>query len=292
MFKAEDYVVAIPSYKRADKLKKATLMTLKYNNVDPKRIHVFVADEEQKKVYEDILDEGTYGKIVVGIRGMMNIRNFITEYFPVGAYVFCIDDDISHYRELIFDKNENREDYQDFIDSYVPKSTECTIYVGDNYGYEKRITNLEEHIIEGFHQCEKAGTQLFGFYTSDNPLFMSKGVSTNLTYIIGSSWGMINPGDIYVTMDDKEDYERTIRFYERFGAVCRLNYVGPATNYYDEPGGMQEERTLQRVKESALKLADLFPMFCKAFIKRSAKGEKWELRLKDKRPKENQVNLF
>ena len=39
----EDYVIAIPSYNRADNIKKATLNMLEINNIDPSKVHIFVA---------------------------------------------------------------------------------------------------------------------------------------------------------------------------------------------------------------------------------------------------------
>ena len=72
-----DYVIAIPSYKRAETLKSKTLSMLKSNKINSKKIHVFVANNEEKNIYESTLDKNSYGKIIVGIVGMKNIRNFI-----------------------------------------------------------------------------------------------------------------------------------------------------------------------------------------------------------------------
>ena len=75
-----DFVVAIPSYDRPKELKKKTLKMLDENKINKSIITIFVASDEQKKIYE--AEIGTDYKIVVGIKGMVNIRNFITDYYP------------------------------------------------------------------------------------------------------------------------------------------------------------------------------------------------------------------
>ena len=55
-----DYKIAIPSYKRAHTLKNKTLKILQEYKIDPKKIHIFVANEEEKKEYEKVIPKGTY----------------------------------------------------------------------------------------------------------------------------------------------------------------------------------------------------------------------------------------
>ena len=50
-----DYVVAIPSYKRPQTLKNKSLRVLQEHKIDPRRIDIFVADKEQEEL--DILNE-------------------------------------------------------------------------------------------------------------------------------------------------------------------------------------------------------------------------------------------
>ena len=94
--KRNEYVVAIPSYKRVNTLKNKTLRVLKESGIDHKKIYVFVADEEQKKLYRDSLDRDYQPKLIVGEPGIRNIRNFMANYFPEKQRIFYIDDDISH----------------------------------------------------------------------------------------------------------------------------------------------------------------------------------------------------
>ena len=52
-----DYVIAIPSYKRAETLKSKTLAMLKSNKINSKKIHIFDANNEEKKIYEETLNK-------------------------------------------------------------------------------------------------------------------------------------------------------------------------------------------------------------------------------------------
>ena len=48
----KDYVVAIPSYKRPETLRDRTMKVLQKYKIAPGKIHIFVVDKEQKKIYE------------------------------------------------------------------------------------------------------------------------------------------------------------------------------------------------------------------------------------------------
>jgi hypothetical protein len=252
------YEIAIPSYKRPETLRDKTLTILKAYRIPSNKITVFVANKEQESIYRDTLTPGTYGKIVVGIKGMGAIRNFITEYYPIGTLIVNIDDDIKGF--LQYDESESRK--------------------------EKPLTSLLAVIKQGFHECQKAGARLWGVYPVANGYFMKPKVSTDLRYIIGSFWGCINPGikAVKITLDDKEDYQRSILYYKADGAVVRLNMVAPISSYYKEPGGMQEERTKQRVEESARWIVKTYPEF--AVLNPGKKSGYMEVKLKDMRNKE------
>jgi cellulose synthase/poly-beta-1,6-N-acetylglucosamine synthase-like glycosyltransferase len=249
------YEIAIPSYKRPETLREKTLAVLKQYKLPAEKITVFVADAEQKKLYEDALVPGSYGKIIVGIVGMGAIRNFITSWYPVGTKIVNIDDDIRGFLEY---------------DATKPRK-------------EKPLRSLLTVIKRGFDECEKVGARLWGVYPVANGFFMKPKVSTDLKYVIGSFWGCINPGikQVKITLDDKEDYQRSILYYKLDDAIVRLNFVAPVSSYYKEPGGMQEERTKQRVEKSARWLVKEYPEF--AVLNPSKKSGYMEVRLKDMR---------
>jgi hypothetical protein len=248
-----DFVIAIPSYKRAETLRDKSLAMLEAKRVPASIVHVFVATEEEKRIYANTLKSGTYGKLIVAEPGMGAVRNFITEYFPKGKKIMNIDDDIKDFMELGSD------------------------------GKLKPVTSLMPVFREGFQKAASSGFRLFGYYPVANGFFMKDRVTEDLRYIIGSMWGIINPGidALKVTLDDKEDVQRSIIMYVLDGGVLRFEQYTPVTAYYKEPGGMQEERTKHRVDVSARALVDAYPGL--ATLNMTKKSGLTEVRLRDKR---------
>jgi len=254
--KVGDYIIAIPSYKRAETLRDKTLATLKEHRIPAERIHVFVATPEEKQRYEATLEVGTYGKLIVAIPGMAAVRNFITGHYPVGQRIVNIDDDIKGFLE--FSETARR--------------------------HEMPLRNLDGFIRRAFAESQKTGFRLWGIYPVPNGFFMRAGEpSTDLKYIIGAFWGITNPGiDVLkVTIDDKEDYLRSLIMYVADGGVLRFRDIAPKTAYYKEAGGMQEERTKNRVTKSAEALHRAFPDLTK--LNATKKSGFLELRLRDAR---------
>jgi hypothetical protein len=249
-----DYVIAIPSYKRAETLKKKTLRVLGEYDIPKNKINIFVANDEEYEIYKKTLPDGY--NIIIGELGMGNIRNFISNYFDSGKYIFNIDDDISKFIKLDTDKYEGKA-------TAIP-------FTGDG---------LDKFIKDGFRECLRKKLNLFGIYPVDNPFFMSRRISYDLRYIIGSAWGCVN-GDIRVSMDDKEDFERTIKYYIQDGGVIRYCNVSVVSSYYREKGGMQETRTNERILQSAQRLVKIYPKLCSLYL--GKKNGFAEVKLNDK----------
>jgi len=251
---SSDYVVAIPSYKRAETLRDKTLSVLAEYKISSSKIYVFVADKEQEDLYRSVLKPGSYGHMIVGVPGMANIRNFITRYFPVGKRIINMDDDIKGFLE--FSSTARR--------------------------HEIPLRSLDSLIKKGFSESAKTGFRLWGIYPVANGFFMKEGATSDLKYIIGAFWGITNPGPILtVTIDDKEDYLRSLIMYVLDGGVLRFRDAAPITAYYKEAGGMQEERTKNRVTKSAEALYAAFPDLTK--LNATKKSGYLELRLRDGR---------
>jgi hypothetical protein len=99
---------------------------------------------------------------------------------------------------------------------------------------------------------------------------MKPTVTTDLRFIIGSFWGCINPGadQKYLLKfgGEKEDYQRTLQFWEADGAVVRLNFISAKTAYYKEPGGMQGDGPTSRVvkqRKTVKKMMKKWPQYIK-----------------------------
>jgi hypothetical protein len=223
--------IAIPSYKRAETLRDKTLKVLADYGVPHEKIDVFVANEEEERIYHDTLTQGTYARIIRGVVGMGAIRNFMTDFYQQGQRIVFLDDDSTGF------------------------------YMLDERGNSKDIPDLSSFFDYAFQVSSEVGAQTWGLYPADNTYFMKRRIAVGLKYIIGSFYGQIidHAECLKVTMDDKEDFERSVRSYLRYGKVVRFEFIGNKTNYYNEGGGMQVERTEQRVELSGRKLIAMFP---------------------------------
>lgn len=258
MRELQRYQVAIPTYKRAKTLVQKTLPLItdrERRGVDPASITLFVASEEEASEYGKTVPPELYGEIVVAEPGMGAVRRFITSHYPEGTWVLQVDDDL-----------------EDLIHYLSP--TESI-----------PVPNIRAVIETGFHDMTAGGCTLWGIYPVANPYFMTPKITYDLKYIVGCFFGIEVKHDpkLQVSLEDKEDFERTLLHYLADGAVCRLNYVAPKTRYYTEPGGMQETRTKERVDQSAESLHARFPELC-SLAKSKTRGV-LELRLKDRRKK-------
>ena len=239
--------IAIPSYKRAKTLEKKTLKYLLSDcGVDKKCITVFVANQKE---YEDYLKEIPKDiKIVIGKETLRGQRNFMDFYYEINDRVLFFDDDV----EGLYKKVKSKT---------------------------KLFTDLSSLYKIGFNECLKNKTALFGVCAVNNGFYMDNKISTNLKYIVGCFYGQIITRDkrLSVTLEDKEDFERTILYFHKYKKVVRLNMLAPKTNYYDEDGGMQVTRTEDRVTVSALNLIKRYPEYCSLNTKKKSKHTELKL---------------
>jgi len=246
--------VAIPSYKRAETLKEKTLATLKKYSIPASKIYIFVANKEEEIIYKETIPKELYFKIVVAVKGVKEVRNFITAYFPKGKALVCMDDDVKGFIE--YDEKQKR--------------------------HEKPLVSLKNVITRGFTECRKHGCRHWGIYASANGFFMKPTVSTDLKFIVGCFYGIINPGlkELTLPISEKDDYYRSLRMYELDKCLIRLNFIAPKTAYYKEPGGMQEESQRKEKQKTAVQfLLKEYPDWVK--MNPSRKSGFVEIRLKD-----------
>ena len=156
-----DYVIAIPSYKRNETLKKKTMRVLNEYNIPRKKIFIFVSDKNQQKLYEDTLEPKSYNKIVVGKPGIQHIRNFMPKYFPEGKPIVYMDDDISKISKC----NNNNIDREGTYDKKDNKL--------------ETLNNLDKFIKDAFKMSKKTGYTNWGVYPTDNPYFMKPTMKNN-----------------------------------------------------------------------------------------------------------------
>lgn len=249
------YVVCIPSYKRAKTCNEKTLSMLAKHGVDPSKINVYVANKEEFEEYERVLDRKLYAKIIVGMKGLVPQRQFICERFKNGQNIVFFDDDV------------------DSIDlSMSPRFKSKT---------------LDLFFREAFEECKAQGSYIWGVYPVFNPFFRSprEELSTCLNYIVGAFYGIINRPTLKsirleITKENgqKEDVERTLKYFIKDGIVLRFNKIGFKTKYYGKEGGLGTfEERLKPMLEASTELKRVYPEYGDV-IKR--KGGMTEFRLK------------
>lgn len=234
--------IAIPTYKRYETLNDKTLKYLIGDcKVDPKTIDCFVADEIEYGEYKKADKWGV--NYIVGKPTLKGQRNFIDFYYEVGDFILQFDDDVEGVYKKVNDKETRL--FTDII----------------------KLANL------GFAECVKNGTKLWGICAVHNPFYMTNNISYNLKYIEGAVFGQIITRDnrLSVSLEDKEDFERTILYFHLYKSIVRFNGFSMETKFYTEPGGMQETRTEDRVEKSAHILLKRWPQYCSLNDKKKSK---------------------
>lgn len=215
--------IAIPSYKRAGTLLKKTLRFLQRQEVPVDAVDIFLASEEELAEYRRIC--GTAWHYIVGVPGIHRQREFIHTHYAEGAWILCLDDDVSGWK---------------------------TLYPG---------VPFQVLIERCFEIAAAEGCRLWGVYPTDFGPQLRDRYTKGLVYILGSFFGMINwhPAAGAYPHATTEDITRSIQRYLADGAVLRFDGVGPHTLYFTEPGGLQEYRTPDRQRAEMEALVARYP---------------------------------
>jgi hypothetical protein len=125
--------------------------------------------------------------------------------------------------------------------------------------------SLDHFFKTAFEECKKQHSFIWGVYAVFNPFFR-KGrseISTCLNYIVGAFYGIINRPNlsaIKLTLTkengQKEDVERSLKYFINDGIVLRFNRISFVTKYYNPNGsglGTFEQR-LKPMLEASKKL--------------------------------------
>ena len=226
-----NYVVAVPTYNRADVVANKTLKTLIEGNVNKNRIYIFVANKAQYKLYEESVPKSMYKEIIIGKIGITNQRKFISKYFPENQYIVSMDDDVEELLSL--------------------KGTDKLVKVKDVDGFFQ----------DAYKLLKKEKLYIWGIYPVRNAFFMKPTITTNLRFIIGVLFGYINRHNkklqTSVNAETKEDYEQSILYYKMDGGVIRFNNITTKTKFHAE-GGLGTDR-FERNKKAAEYLKRTYP---------------------------------
>ena len=223
--------VAIPSYKRSGIIANLTLGFLEHEGYPPDRIYIFVVPEEVQ-LYR-ALPAHLYREIVVGVPGLKEQRNFITNYFPEDEILIHMDDDISTI------KTSPAMSFLDLVRRGVAA-------LGPEVG-------------------------IWGIMPNDDGRKMRANTTTHLAHLIGTFTICRNHSALQLTTAEKDDFERTILYFKKYGKVARYQGAGAVTKYEKTPGGLQSAGRRERMLLAIAYIIEKYPQFVKRVMK--PKGE-------------------
>ena len=258
--------IAIPSYNRSDVIEKKTLTTLLEGGIKPSQIYIFVANEKEKQLYEQI--PGKY-KIIIGKLGITNQRNFIKHYFKQGDHVVSIDDDVEGIYKL---QGQNKVTQNKVTQNKVTQNKVTQNKVTQKVTQKlTKVKDVAAFFQSAFDTLKKENKYLWGIYPVNNPYFMNKTVSKKLSFIIGALHGYIVRDTPDLTAEVKEDYEQSILHYLKDGGVIRFNNITIKTKFL-APGGVGKDR-FQANKKSAKYLQKKYPQLVNIFHRKNGMAE-------------------
>lgn len=243
-----DYSIAIPSYKRSTICNNKTLKTLFNLGIPKSKINVFIVEEDLAN-YQNDLNPDYYNEIIIGVKGLVQQRQFIYEYYPAGTHLINLDDD---------------------VESLDLSMTE--------------YATADEFFAKAFQLCVEENCFIWGVYPVYNPFFRQNrtAVTTNLNYIIGAFFGIIirelDNDDLKLTITNegnKEDIERSILYYLKDGKTLRFNKIGFKTKYYGTDGGglgVFKDR-LEIMKTNSIAINNRYPNITKIKIRKNGMYE-------------------
>lgn len=250
MSTATRYAIAIPSYKRAELLEQTTLEYLIASNVDMRRLSIFVSNEAERDEYKRRFGAKLVrwdGRDLTNVTEKFNAIHFA--YEP-GTQVFVMEDD---------------------IEGLVMGGPGAD---GKPSNAKKDALELDQIVRMGFERIANGG--IWGIAPHSNGYFFTGKVSNTLRLVVAHAFGFIatRDPDLAVSQIAKSDYERTCRYFIKYGETWRLDMVGVKTDSYTQAGGMQadlaREQRLKAETESCAYLVRRYPHLLKLNTKKKS----------------------
>lgn len=239
-----DFQICIPTYGRPDGVKRNTLGYLDRTDIDPSRVTLFVANEDERESYEKV-NKGR--NIVVGKKGLVQQRKFISEYYKKGERVFSFDDDVSSIEAL--------ELLEPLEGTQKPLDHPCKL---------TEVTELSDLIGRGFRMSERRGIQLWGFYAVRNKGFLHPKITTGLKFVMGHAFGFYAGDTAFEGILEypmKDDFYLTLYHMVNGKGTLRFDNVCTKAKQHSGSGGTCEdlEKKLEVNNATVEKLCSRFP---------------------------------
>lgn len=243
-------VLAIPSRGRSDRIADLTLAAIRDAGCPVDNVEVWVRPDQAADYRTALAGTTVTVRAEAPEGGLREVRNAIARAYPVGTRLLQMDDDIRRF-------------------------------VSQDEG-DKRPPDLVGALRYAWLEAKRQRVGLFGLYPVANPYFMKRRTRLGLTFIDGTIFGYTVTGDPceLLTVDDKEDFERSILFFLRDGAAMRLEWLSFRSRFYTEPGGMQDYRTPEWTKAGADALHGAYPDLTRPPYKAKGQSGQWEVKLR------------
>lgn len=207
-----EYQIAIPSYRRAELLEKATLKTLERLKADPDRITIWVANESEADDYRAVL--GDRYRIEVGVLGLVQQRRHYHQQYERDTPLIEICDDV--------------------FDIKIKDGKQLVPYEG----------TMDKLAKIGFLLCMDTGARMWGINPVSNPFFMDHTISVGLRLIYGTFFGSFAGDPVFTEpriseSSSAEDFENSLKSFELYGSLVRIDDLTPISKLFTTPGGIQ-----------------------------------------------------
>ena len=223
----------VPSYHRSDILQTHTLALLHRYDIPKKHIYIFVANQEEYGIYKAAISSEY--NLIIGVFGLHNQRNFIVNYFQEGEYLVWLDDDVRGLHRLDDGKR-------------------CVL-----------LADLSGFITKAFGLCVEYQCYIWGISQTDNAMSMRDATVFDFAFIPGFAYGTINryDADLLATLEIKEDYERSVKYWLKDKCMIKFLYVSADTDVYRTRGGLQDVYPNRAVSsaESCQMLLERYPQY-------------------------------
>ena len=241
------FVIAIPTHNRLKTLEYKTLQFLRdanlYGNI---KTFIFVAEDEYSTYFEKYNREEDTVLVIKSVLGLNKQRNFMRNYFNENDRILYLDDDINGIQM----KDETQQ-----------------------------LSNLKRIINKDFVRMVVRRCFLGSINPTNNLYFSSDKINDGLYLCVGCYYYEINKKYkcLYLDeekCDEKEDYRRTLTFYNFFGSVYRNDTMCVKHKYNGSKGGMNNQDRIINNNLVCNQLRDKYPNLCMVINKK----DKLELR--------------
>ena len=263
-----DYKIVVPSYGRASTIGNYTMKYLRESDVDLSQVHIFAANSEEAEKYQSSCPDVN---VVVGVKGLVQQRRFISEYFDRGTRLWSFDDDVSAIEtiELLKKLDSNQK----------PLDHPCRL---------TPVNSLDGFIQRGWRLAETYEVGLWGCYAVRNKGFLHPKINVGLKFVMGHGFGFY-AGD--PAFDEIEEYQMKDDFYlslwhtENRNGTLVFNDHCIKSKAHSGVGGTNEDMAAKLAKnnETVEKIVARFPELASVKMRRTK--DEWlskymELRLK------------